>query len=117
MKKTIVNSKNGGSLVNNHKEAGYFPGIKGRLLEGDSLGSIYGSVRALWPEPGRSDPLHIPFLCFCLGPSESTTSRDIVRFNQLLFKDRSLDERSEDKSKVQPYHHHFPELLFLLLVT
>lgn len=60
--KTIANSQNGGSLVNNPKEAGYFPGIKGGLLEGDSLGSISGSVRALWPEPGRSGPLHIPSL-------------------------------------------------------
>lgn len=64
MEKKIVNSKTGGSLVPwyNHKEAGYFPGIKGGLLEGDSFGYISGSVRALWPKPGQSDLLHIPLL-------------------------------------------------------
>lgn len=49
--------------MNNQSQGGRdFPGSKGGLLEGDSLGSISGSDRAPWAEPGRSDPFHIPLL-------------------------------------------------------
>lgn len=86
----IANSKNGSSLANNPKEPGYFPVIKGGSWEMILLGLFL----ALLAPCGLNldDLIHSESFCFYLGPSEDTVCWDIVRFNQLSFKDRKILE-------------------------
>lgn len=86
--KNIANSKNGGQLANNHEETGYFP----VMISGDGGGDSLGFFLTLLEPCGLTlgDPIHSTSLCFYLGPSEDTLSRDVVKFNQLLFKGRKI---------------------------
>ena len=111
-----ANSRNGGSLANNPEESGvsqwlkvghrrwffwvYFWLCESPMAWTWMIGFIPHLFASIW--------VHQKLLSVWI-------LWDLINYH--LKTERSLDERHEDKSKVHPYYHHFPMLLFLLLVT
>lgn len=102
-------------MANNHPGARLFPAEQRQVMGGESLGSTLGYVVTLCPECCDLTPS--PFLCFYLGPLEDSSIGISGELTNYYFSmEGSLDERHEDKSKVQLYQYHFLVASSLLLV-